>query len=58
MVYFINLVSVLISVGFIAMQLIVHLFQYRLMNGELINSGAINEAFSLVFLLVISMMHY
>jgi len=28
------------------------------MDGELINSGGINEAFSLVFLLVISMMHY
>ena len=40
------------------MQLIVHSFQYRLMDGELINSGGINEAFSLVFLLVISMMHY
>ena len=58
MVYFINLVSVLISIGFIAMQLIVHSFQYRLMDGELINSGGINEAFSFVFLLVISIMHY
>ena len=58
LVYFINFVSVLISIVFIAMQLIVHSFQYRLMDGELINSGGINEAFSLVFLLVISMMHY
>ena len=58
MVYFINFVSVLISIGFIAMQLIVHSFQYRLMDGELINSGGVNEAFSLIFLLVISMMHY
>lgn len=28
------------------------------MDGELVNSGAINEAFSLIFLVVISMMHY
>ena len=58
MVYFINLVSVLIAIGFIGCQLVVHSFQYRLMDGELINSGGINEAFSLVFLLIISMMHY
>ena len=58
MVYFINFVSVLISIGFIAMQLVVHSFQYRLMDGEIINSGGINEAFSLIFLIVISMMHY
>ena len=44
--------------GFIACILLVHAFQYRLFEGDLIYSGGITEIFSFIFLLIISMMHF
>ena len=58
MVYFVNTVAVFIIVYFLIGIFLVHSFQYRLMDGEIFNSGGITEIFSFIFLLVISCMHY
>jgi hypothetical protein len=58
MVYFINTVAVVIIIGFLLGIIIVHSFVYRLLDGEYLHSGGINEIFSFIFLLIISGMHY
>ena len=58
LVYFINLVALVVIIGFLYGTLIVHGFQYKLLDGELINSGGLNEIFSVLFLVIISIMHY
>ena len=57
MILFINTISVLLAMWFIFMILIIHGCQYKLLDGEILNSGGINEAFSVLFLLIISCMH-
>jgi hypothetical protein len=43
---------------FLSGNLVVHAFQYKFLDGELINSGGLNEFVSFLFLLIISIMHY
>lgn len=58
MVYFINTVAFGLILGFLYGLIVVHVFQYKLTDGELLNSGGLNEIVSLIYLLIISGMHY
>jgi hypothetical protein len=57
MILFLNTMGILTSIVLLGAVVIVHACQYKLFDGEILNSGAINEWFSLIFLLIISCMH-
>jgi len=57
MILFLNTIGILTSIVLVGAVVIVHACQYKLFDGEILNSGAINEWFSLLFLLIISCMH-
>ena len=57
MILVLNTFGILTSIVLFGVVLLVHACQYKLFDGEILNSGAINEWFSLIFLLIITCMH-